>query len=523
MALRSLALALPTTVLLALGCSAAQEDPAGAEENATTAKDFAPYSSEVRPGLRRLAPFDPQNANVGNFGAAVQNQGSIASCASFGFLGLLENQLWNERGVAIDLSERYQIYTNFLEVGTLGGEPKSIAKFPAFVESLGLLPEDVYPYAAVDANAHRFDQDAAQGLTTSASPQPSLASVVAPTAPRSKARSEILERGEFIGALPAGPFPVTIPIKARLEPGAKVPEVELDRTLAACFTSRDDVPADRRLKLTPREFLKVCFDLDPKAYFTCGFDPEAAAEKAAESLKSTDDCGKAAEVAAAITGPWLEARRKALTLTLALLDHGDATMLGVTAPASPNNIQAVWSTKNLVLGAGHAVLATGYVTFPELESAVEQSKGLLASGIFDKLAAMVDPEFAAKLAAGLPADPALRSQARVASRLGQRMKTEGGLIVFRNSWGKKLGDVPIGVEGNQAMTFDYFLKTGMLVQGRSAPKIPGVAWNVGAGPDFCPATVDVPQGGGWLASPDRLKELAAHVHALVVPPTCAKP
>jgi hypothetical protein len=93
-------------------------------------------------------------------------------------LGLIENQLFNERGISPDLSERYMVYSNFFQTGTLGGQPEVIKRFPELVTNLGLLTEDVYPYSEVNANAHRFDQDAAQGLETDHSQsQPTFADV----------------------------------------------------------------------------------------------------------------------------------------------------------------------------------------------------------------------------------------------------------------------------------------------------------------------------------------------------------
>lgn len=504
------------------GCSHAG-DHALSDESMETGKTYAPYPTDIRPGLERLGTLDPQNVSVGDFGSAVRNQGRIASCASFGFLGMLENQMFNDRGISPDLAERFMIFSNFFQTGTLGGAPEVIAQFPTLVTNLGLLTEDAYPYAAVEANAARFDQDAAQGLKN-ANDQPSLKSAIEGTANDSKERSDVLQRPEFIGALPAGPYPVTLPIKATLQPGAKVPEIEFDGKIYECFSADGPgaTPSEKQLKVSPRELLAMCFDLDPTAYFTCGFDLQKAGADAEANAKSTDDCAKAAEVADAVAGPWLEAYAKGLKLTLALLDQGEAVMMGVTAPASPQNILAVWSTKSLKLGGGHAVLAIGYLTYEELQNADEGSRGILANGLFDKLAALVDPDFDAKLKTAWPSDPAARRDLRVQSKLGQRMQTEGGIIVFRNSWGASLQGYPIGVDGNQAMTFDYYLKAGMLVHGRSQPRLGGVAWQPGAGPAVCPATVNVPEAASWIGSPDRLEQIKAHVRSLVVPSSCQK-
>lgn len=86
----------------------------------------------------------------------------------------------------------------------------------------------------------------------------------------------------------------------------------------------------------------------------------------------------------------------------------------------------------------------------------------------------------------------------------------------------KVQDSEIGLEGNQAMTFDYFLKTGMVVQGRSQPRVGGVAWQPGAGPTYCPSAVNVAQGGEWLESAARGEQMKSHVRKLVLPASCGQ-
>lgn len=206
---------LPLIPLLALAaCAAAPaNDAAESASNETAGTAWSAYPATVRAGMHRLEPLDMAGASVGDFGTAVRDQGSIASCASFSFIGLVENQMFNDRGVSPDLSERFMIYSNFLQTGTLGGDPATIAAFPTATSNIGLLPEDAYPYAAVDANAARFDADAAQGLTTQVS-GPMLADAIKDTAASSQARSEIITKPELVGALPAGPYPVKLPLKA---------------------------------------------------------------------------------------------------------------------------------------------------------------------------------------------------------------------------------------------------------------------------------------------------------------------
>ena len=205
-----------------------------------------------------------------------------------------------------------------------------------------------------------------------------------------------------------------------------------------------------------------------------------------------------------------QANAKSLQLALALLDRGDATLLGLTVPGDGQNAAPVWSTKRDVpAGGGHAVVAVGFVTADELGELREQSRGILANGLFDKLAATVEPGYAERLAAGLPTDPTALRDLRVGSLLGQRLAEEGGLVVFRNSWGAS-----VGVDGHQAMTFDFYIRNGMLLQGRTQPRLGGVAWEGRA----CPAT-NLPYGGEWLRA-TGLARLQAHYRAKLVPAEC---
>lgn len=494
-------------------------------EGAASSNGFALYP-DVRPGMRRLGELSPQDTSIGDFGTAVRNQGTIASCASFGFLGLLENQMFRDRGVRVDLSERFMIFSNYFQTGTLGGSPEVITKFPSLIKNVGLLPDPLYPYAAVLPNANRFGQDAAQGLTNDPNAPPELASVVEPTPALSAARSEIMQRDEFLGKLPAGPYPIMLPVRAGLLPNHRNPELELDGKIYRCFAEGgpESVPPSQQLAVSPREYLEMCFDLDPSAYVTCGFDAEATANAIEGTLHTTDQCEGLKQVADGVGAAMAAANAKSLKLTLALLDQGQASLLGVTAPASPDNVRGVWSSV-FGQGAGHAVLAIGYLTYDELASGEEQPGGVLATGIFDKLAASVEPAYADKLAAGLPTDKAALRDARLGSRLAIRMKSEGGIVLFRNSWGASIpiqggGTMSIGIDGHQAMTFDFYLKNAIIMQSRSNLRVQGVDWQVGAGPAYCPSNVQVAQGGDWISSPEAVAGVKERMRKLVVPETC---
>lgn len=516
---RLLASMTPVVALTLLAACTRTDDDVSSAEAAQTSP-FEPYPEEVRPGMKRLDPFDPQSALVADFGSQARDQGAIASCASFGFLGLIENQMFNARGISPDLSERFMIFSNFFQTGSLGGEPQIIPRFPELVANLGLMTEEVYPYAEINDNAHRFDQDAAQGLQTDDTIE-TVDSAIEGTQNYSQARAAVLQRPEFLGALPKGPYPITLPAKARLQPGARVPEIEFEGKLYSCFAEGgpESVPPSKRLAVTPREFVKMCFDLDPKWYFSCEFNLGATAQQLEAELKIEDECESVSQVIDRLAVSMLERNRASLKLTLALLDQGDAVFMALNVPAPPANLLAVWSTRRFQQGGGHAVLAVGYVTYDELADPAEQNRGFLKDGIFDKLAAAVEPAYAEKLQQGLPSDPVALRDVRVSSVLGERLKTEGGLVLFRNSWGTSIQGHPVGVDGHQAMTFDFFLKNGMMILGRTQKRLPGVAWQPEAGPVYCPSTIALPHGGAWLNG-DLVDGIRTHLRSQFLPDEC---
>jgi len=484
--MKRLLLALP--VLTTFACSQASGPEEAESGGAVSADAFSPYPYEMR-DIHALGALEPRGVTIADFGTAAQDQGDIASCASFGFLGLLENQLFNERGISVDLGERYQLFANFMETGTIGGQPKSIAQFPNFVSQYGTLPEAICPYSEVARNAVRFEADAAQGLTTDTH-LPTLDVVVKDTPKASRERADILIKPEFFGRLPQGPQPVTIPLKAKFTGDAKVPEVEYGNGIYSCFSKEgaEASPPNKRFTMTPREFAHACLNITPAAYFTCAHDLDGDFE----SQPGADDCAKAQSSLAMLPGLYAQRSTSWLNLTMSLLDRNQAVMVGVKAP-SENQQLGVWSER-FPPGAGHAVLALGYTTYEELTKPEEQSRGMLGQGIFDKLAGSIEPEYLAK---ALPTDPAARRDARVASRLGRVMRAEGGMLLFKNSWGTKVGDVAIGVDGYQSMTFAYFMKALMLVQSRTTPVVRNVAWQDG-GPDYCPSRINIPTTDPWL-------------------------
>jgi hypothetical protein len=496
-------------------CSNDASEAASAESNVNAESgDYAPYATEMR-DIRILGQLSPQNTNIANLAAMARDQGKIASCASYGFIGMLENQLWIDKGVTVDLSERFQVYSNYLDTKTLGGSPEVIGRFPDIVSQYGVMTESVYDYAGLNANASRFMQDHAQGLSTNPDAL-TIDKAIENAQPRTKALSAILEKDEFIGKLPAGPYPVEIPLKAELEEGADVGELEFEGKLYRCFDKNPDaLPAEKKLLVTPRELAHKCLRIEPKKYFTCDFDRNQELATAMEATQG-DECAKMRAGIDHLSKAMATRGVEWLDLTMRLLDRGQAVMMGVLSPANQGP-QAVWRARGLEPGGGHAVIALGYVTYAELQEPEQQKRGLLGDGIFDRLAGAVEPEYQAKVDAhSLPTDPAALRDARLATKLGQLLKDEGGLVLFRNSWGRKVGDMPIGIDGFQSMTFDFFIRSLMLVQSRENDRVAGVQWQ-SAGPSYCPAIART-SSDPWLAQ-DHAARLKAAFSA-EVPPQC---
>ena len=512
------ALATAVSLLLAAGCSSAPSND-GSEESALTDNGpYAPYPEEMR-DIRTLGSLNPQNTSIADFAAAARNQGKLASCASHGFIGMLENQLFVDKGITVDLSERFQLYANYLDTKTMGGSPSVILRFPELASQYGIMNEEAFAYEALNANASRFQQDHAQGLATDPNAL-TIDKAIEAVPEKTKALSQILERGEYIGQLPAGPYPIEIPLKAILRPDSEVPEVEFEGKIYSCFAQDPSaLPAEKKLRVTPRELAHKCFGLEPAKYFGCTASLPDELLAAASSIEG-DDCTRLSGALDQVSKTYAQRGTAWLELLTRLLDQGQAVMVGVESPANQGP-QAVWRARGLEPGGGHAVVALGYVTYAELEDPAQQTRGMLGEGIFDRLAGAVEPEYQAKLDAGaLPTEDAALRDVRLATKLGKLLKDEGGLVLFRNSWGRTAGDVPIGIDGFQSMTFDFFLRSVMVVQSRSNVRVQGVGWQRDAGPTYCPAIMTDGRDP-WLAK-DHSASLRAYFAARFPAPECTQ-
>ncbi|MEK6707147.1 MAG: hypothetical protein AABZ06_15330 [Bdellovibrionota bacterium] len=81
-----------------------------------------------------------KNITLIDWNSPIRSQGAVGSCQSFAFLGMIENELFHEQGVSLDLSERYQLYSNFMQFGDMGAQVTHIRQFPVSFERLGSDP-----------------------------------------------------------------------------------------------------------------------------------------------------------------------------------------------------------------------------------------------------------------------------------------------------------------------------------------------------------------------------------------------
>lgn len=459
------------------------------QANAESQNSYYPFAAQKR-NLVKLGGLDLFNSNIADFSNPIRDQGAIASCASFTMMALIENQLFLERGITADFSERYHLYANFMETGTMGSNSDIITQYSSIISKWGVIPESLYPYADIQKNASRFQQDAAQNLT--ADPSSETIDMAIKDSTIGSQRSAILQKQMFLGALPRAGYPIGLPLQVKaLAKGARIPEVEDRRVpgtakIVACYSDKKE---KSQLQVSPREFVNLCLDHDPKNYFSCQPNVQSIAETLLQSSNPAEACAEIDKNTEKEASAVIAQRQSLLKLTIQLAGLGQATLAGISAPKM-GGILSVWSTK-LPPGGGHAVAILGDLTYQQLLDPKQHSLGILKDGTFDKLAKAYDVILKAngKLAGAVHSIDVQDNadtifQKRTTSSIAKLMQAEGGLLFFRNSWGESKDAVQIGASGFQAMTFDYFLKNVSMVMSRRNKSLTGVTWQ--DGPNYCP-------------------------------------
>ncbi len=471
---------------------------------------FWPYPQASR-NLTRSNPPSVENVSLVNPFGEIRDQGALGTCASHGWLAMLENQIYLERGITLDLSERYQIFTNYQTTKNIGSSSTVIAQYPNLVAQFGVMPETLYPYSVLNQNEARFDPDGAQGLSHDPSNQ-TVEHAIAQTQ-ADEQRATILQQDHFLGRLPdTGAFPIALPLQVKRISQPRLVPMVLDlrnsrqQRTVPCFSQSAETP---QLRVTPKEFLQLCFDHQPEEYFTCTSGPNFAASTiripgGPSGLRQF--CENPATYARQVARAFLERARLSLAILIDELKHGRTVEIGLASPDGGSaSHRALWSS-NDESNAGHAVIAEGYISRDELRDLAEQKRGMLASGMFDRLAHTFDQNLfqEGKISVdevfqipGNQATPEELRSLRLSSRFGKMVLEEGGIILFRNSW----GPISIGSNGYQALTYKYLEANSFLILGRRLPinsddplALPTYPRDAAPG---CPQTV-LPVKGDWF-------------------------
>lgn len=211
-----------------------------------------PFACKARTARSGLENQDLRNS------LTPENQGYIGSCASFGFLGMIESYVNRNIGVQIDLSQRYQLL-NLLKSNDAFWHLSEI-QFNA-VAIGGLMPEAQYPYSGIRENRNfmegltRFLRD---GVDVSKSSDGQYLEKtmleISKYSKQSNERVKYLKRPELFGPLP-GNDPknfIAIPALAKaIKNPLFVPKVEG----TPCFSLDDK---NSKKFISPHEFADTC-------------------------------------------------------------------------------------------------------------------------------------------------------------------------------------------------------------------------------------------------------------------------
>lgn len=363
-----------------------------------------------------------------------RSQGMVGSCQSFAFLGAVENKLYVKRGVSIDLSERYQLFANFAELGRLGNSSADVTRLPSIAETMGFMPEDLYPYTVVSDNSAVFNADSAQGLEN-AKNRDSIEFALA-----GKSRTErigLLQDPRFLGPLPEVERPVTIPVAAHTEfaTSTRILRDKISGKEVSCFSVPGSTPTES-LKLSPSEFAHHCLE-----YRASDFEPKGFISQINKNRCTEVDGVKS------LTRDFFSFNKKEAQLIASRLDRGYASVVGFPVPEQKSDKVGVLWSADMDVEAGHAVVALGYLSADDFTNERRHVDPRNYWQIFDQMANAHDKSYHPPSASLSTSD---QMKVRSGSRLGSKIVNEGGAFLIRNSWGERVGS-----EGYQFVTANY--------------------------------------------------------------------
>lgn len=342
----------------------------------------------------------------------IRSQGALASCASFGIIGLIESNLRLKTGVIADFSERFQLRAVITDTQDFAGLLGAYSM--RATTNHGIVPESLYPYAPLTGNA----------IFNSSSPFFKQFSRFIDDAPTASALDQWLNAPILFGSKPQH-IKIPIPV-SHIDSLAKVPFIGN----TPCYTT-DNPYLGKRRTLSPQFFAKHCALFQEKDYVYCNktfSTQKASTNQYLSIIEAASERQLATEI-----GFYLSTDHKVYNPFF--------TLEGLNPTAS-----------ELV---GHNTIVLGFISRQEFLDPRQHAKGLLKGYLFDRLALAYNDRFNDKKHRFQP--PNLTAphqfQFRTQSPLGRMLVKEGGFLILRNSWGYKHG-----VDGHSLMSYHYFLK-----------------------------------------------------------------
>jgi len=403
-----------------------------------------------------------------------RDQGNLPTCYSFGYLGLIENELFMKSGISIDLSERYQLLTNYIALKHRGNKARTLDSYGKILNIFGAVPESLFPYSHIADRHENFSKFTEEGEYNENYINHQIEHLE---------KDELLatlQQEQFFGKILSAPKYadqpiVRIPTKAiHIKNEKLVPMATVDGKKVACFTIKNEGDT----KISPKKFLKDCIKITPinykvqhmgqnqlifkteeiveKELFSEASELKGASEQ--EQRKALCDFLKSNRIQhSLINDEIIKDHNASLNYLLERLNQKSAMIIGLDTPNQLKDIDAeIWEDRMETGLGGHAVLALGFLTLEEFKDKQEHGSGILKKdGVFDQFAKAIEADF--QVGSDL-------FYSRMNSKLSDLLHNERGFVLIRNSYGKNTG-----IDGYQLIGFKYLYSRIHGVSGASTP------------------------------------------------------